>query len=141
MQRIYMTGLAPRKGHDDDAAFDLRAEFDSLVQAHGTTVVPCGLRIDIPERYVGLVCSRSGLALNHGVFVLNAPGIIDPGYQGDVMAILMNVSDRDFRISAGDRIAQLLILETPDIVLVQNENAFDHTSSRGEGGFGSTGKD
>lgn len=141
MQRIFITGLAPRKGHNDDAAHDLRAEFDSLVQAKGTTVVPCGLRVSIPDGYVGLVCSRSGLALNHGVFVLNAPGIIDPGYQGDVMAILANMSDKDFRITTGDRIAQLLILEVPQVKLVQNENAFDHTTSRGEGGFGSTGKD
>lgn len=130
-------GVAPAYAKDGDAGADLVAREEVRVPAHQWALVPAGIKVEIPEGYVGLVHPRSGLALKQGVTVLNAPGTIDAGYRGEVGVILYNASPLDFVANVGDRIAQLVIqkVETANFKVV---DALTETD-RGFGGFGSTG--
>ncbi|MBR4219591.1 MAG: dUTP diphosphatase [Victivallales bacterium] len=130
--------LLPVKAHSDDAAFDLKARTALEIAPHKAALVPTGLFLELPVGYEAQVRPRSGLALKHCVTVLNTPGTIDAGYRGEVGVILINHGDAPFPVKRGDRIAQMVIQALPDVVLtpVSALNA----SSRGTGGFGSTGK-
>jgi dUTP pyrophosphatase len=127
----------PTYATEGDAGADLRASEDTIVVPGQHVLVKTGVSAAIPTGYVGLVCSRSGLALNNGVFVLNAPGVVDAGYRGEIGVILKNLGLEALEVKAGDRIAQLLIqkVETANFVKVDALSE----SSRGDGGFGSTG--
>ena len=130
--------LLPVKAHSDDAAFDLKARTALEIAPHKAALVPTGLFLELPVGYEAQVRPRSGLALKHCITVLNTPGTIDAGYRGEVGVILINHGDNPFPVKRGDRIAQMVIQALPDVVLtpVSALNA----SSRGTGGFGSTGK-
>ena len=134
---IIAEGNIPEKQHQADAGFDLKSATDIRIPVGSWTLVPTGTRLQIPEGYVGKVCSRSGLALKHGVAVLNAPGIVDAGYRGDVGVVLINHGIEPFEVKRGDRIAQLLIEKLPDVAIISGN--IQSPSDRGEGGFGSTG--
>lgn len=134
---IIAEGNIPKKQHQADAGFDLEANANIRIPVGSWTLVPTGTRLQIPEGYVGKVCSRSGLALKHGVAVLNAPGIVDAGYQGDVGVVLINHGVEPFEVKKGERIAQLLIEKLPETTIIGGE--IQSPSDRGEGGFGSTG--
>ena len=127
----------PQKAHEDDAGFDLYASEDFTLPAHGYGCVPTALSVELPTGYEAQVRPRSGLAAKYGVTVLNAPGTIDAGYRGEVKVILINHGDTDFEISAGMRIAQMVISPVWPARFV--EAAALEESTRGEGGFGSTG--
>ena len=99
--------------------------------------MPTGLYLELPPGYEAQMRPRSGLALKHGVTLLNTPGTIDAGYRGEVGAVTFNAGKEPFTISRGDRIAQLVIQKLPDVELV--EVADLNASTRGAGGFGSTG--
>lgn len=145
---------ALRKAHADDAAVDLRAAQDCYLAPGDRALVPTGIRLKVPPGYAGLVLPRSGLALKEGLTVLNAPGLIDPGYRGEVGVILHLTASNDdiyriakgeeplgFTIFKGERIAQLLLVnaETASFTYEPQE-LFDAVSTeRGEGGFGSSG--
>lgn len=142
-------GFAPKRAHPNDAGYDLKANLgpdDWYIELHPDEfyAVPTGIMVDIPRGHVGLVHPRSGMAARHGVTVLNAPGTIDAGFHGEVKVILVNHSDEFFRIEDGDRIAQLVIqkIEHPEPFAVTKEEFEKHVgrSSRGNNGFGSTGK-
>lgn len=128
----------PDFAHDGDAGMDLRSKENVTIPPRGQALVKTGIRISIPNNYVAQVCSRSGLALKEGVFVLNAPGIIDSGYRGEVGVILFNTTIHPYEVSVGDKVAQLVVQEVM-IPLWQVVEELDETS-RGEGGFGSSGK-
>ena len=121
------------------SGMDLRAFLDEpiVLKSMERCLVPTGLYIEIPQGYEGQVRSRSGLAINNGIMVLNAPGTIDSDYRGEIKIILMNLSKDDFEIKNGDRIAQLVISSyvVPEWKLV---DTLDDTQ-RNTGGFGSTG--
>ena len=129
--------LFPRKAHDDDAAFDLRSRVDVVIPSGKITLVPTGVFMELPVGYEAQVRPRSGLALKHGITVLNTPGTIDAGYRGEVGVILINAGENDFTIARGDRIAQMVIQQLSDVQLVAAEQLSD--TNRGAGGFGSTG--
>ena len=129
--------LFPRKAHDDDAAFDLRSRVDVVIPSGKIMLVPTGVFMELPVGYEAQVRPRSGLALKHGITVLNTPGTIDAGYRGEVGVILINAGENDFTIARGDRIAQMVIQQLTDVQLVSAE-ALSETA-RGAGGFGSTG--
>ena len=129
--------LEPRRQHPDDAGFDLRARLPMTIAPGAFAAVPTGLRLELPEGWMAEVRPRSGLALRHGVTVLNAPGTIDAGYRGEVQAILINHGAAPFEIQRGDRIAQLLFVQLPQTFLRPAESLSN--TLRGEGGFGSTG--
>ncbi len=127
----------PQKAHEDDAGFDLYASEDFTLKAHGFGCVPTALSIELPEGYEAQVRPRSGLAAKYGVTVLNAPGTIDAGYRGEVKVILINHGERDFEITAGMRIAQLVVSPVLPARFVEASSLSG--SDRGEGGFGSSG--
>lgn len=121
------------------AGMDLRAAIDAplMLEPGGRSLIPTGLRLEIPPGYEGQVRPRSGLALKRGLTVLNSPGTIDADYRGEVGVILINLSREAQRIEPGERIAQLVFAPVARAVLVEAESLAD--SERGAGGFGSTG--
>ena len=125
------------KGHDDDAAWDLHATESVVVSDGFRRVVKTGVTLELEPDEVALVCSRSGLAAKHGVFVLNAPGVIDAGYKGEVQVILQNLGGHSFWVEEGDRIAQLLILKLPEVAHLTE--VINIGTARGTNGLGSTG--
>ena len=135
------TARLPSRAHDDDAAFDLHADERLELWAGARATVATGVALALPEGSCGLVLPRSGLAARHGVTLLNAPGLIDPGYRGEVKVVLLNTDpDQPFQIEVGDRIAQLLVLSTAEVALALAGPAGLEPTVRGEGGFGSTGR-
>ncbi len=130
--------LSPAKAHHDDAAYDLRSRADVELPPGKATLVPTGLFLELPIGFEAQVRPRSGLALKHSLTLLNSPGTIDAGYRGEVGAIMFNAGAQPYQVHRGDRIAQMVIAELPDVGLVQ-VGALSETK-RGAGGFGSTGK-
>lgn len=121
------------------AGMDIRANIESPITLHPMErrLIPTGLHIALPEGYEAQIRPRSGLALKHGLTVLNSPGTIDADYRGEVGVLLINLSQEDFVINDGERIAQMVIArhEQADFVVVEE---LDQTE-RGEGGYGHTG--
>jgi dUTP pyrophosphatase len=128
----------PTRAHDSDAGLDLYAAESARLAPGARVSVGTGLAVQIPDGIGGLVLPRSGLAIKHGVTLVNSPGLIDPGYRGEVQVLLLN-TDRtvEFQISPGDRIAQLLLVPVAH-ANPMHADALDE-STRGQGGFGSTG--
>ncbi|HEY2445284.1 MAG TPA: dUTP diphosphatase [Rhizomicrobium sp.] len=121
------------------AGLDLLAAVDADVelQPGARAAIPCGIAVAIPDKFEGQLRPRSGLAIAHGVTVLNAPGTIDSDYRGEVKAILINLGDGSFHIARGMKIAQLVISPHERAELIEGEQL--PASGRGGGGFGSTG--
>jgi dUTP diphosphatase len=133
------TARLPARAHEDDAAFDLHADETLTLGPGARATVATGVALALPEGSCGLVLPRSGLAARHGVTVLNAPGLIDPGYRGEVKVVLLNTDPAEpFEIELGDRVAQLLVLSPGEVVLVAASEL--ERTVRGAGGFGSTGR-
>lgn len=130
-------GIFPRFAYPGDAAFDLPTAVDVQLAPGERRKVPTGLALAIPEGFAGLVLPRSGLADRLGIGVVNSPGLIDSGYRGEISVILVNLSGETVRFGRGDRIAQLMVVATPSVRLVEVER-LDETE-RGGAGFGSTG--
>jgi dUTP pyrophosphatase len=128
----------PTRAHDSDAGLDLYAAEGARIVPHGRVSVGTGLAVQIPEGLAGLVLPRSGLALKHGVALVNSPGLIDPGYRGEVRILLLNTdATSEFKVSPGDRVAQLLLV--PVALASPLEADSLESSVRSAGGFGSTG--
>lgn len=134
---INHTGHAPVKAHPTDAGYDLVATENKTLAPGQRALIPTGLRINLPAGTVGYVCPRSGLAAKRGITVLNAPGVIDPGYTGVVLVNLINLGAYTYKIHSGERIAQLIIHNTIDVDW-QQVTEFEETQ-RGDHGHGSTG--
>lgn len=136
-KRIHPDATLPAYAHASDAGMDVRSVEDLTIPAGRRALVHTGLVMELPLGYEAQVRPRSGLALKHGITVLNTPGTIDAGYRGEVGVILANFGDADFAVKKGDKIAQIVIapVTQPEIVEVADVNATD----RGTGGFGSTG--
>jgi dUTP diphosphatase len=137
-KRLRPEGELPVAHHPGDAGLDLRAAIDVVVGPGQRVMVPTGIAVAIPEGHAGLVLPRSGLAVRQGLTMANAPGLIDAGYRGEVICAVVNLDPTEpVSITAGDRIAQLVIVALP---AVRSRWADDLPPSvRGEGGFGSTG--
>ncbi len=127
----------PSYAHTGDAGLDLAAAEDVTVQPGERAAVGTGLVIAVPAGWVGLVHPRSGLAIDDGLTVINAPGTIDAGYRGELKVLLVNLGDAPVEIARGDRIAQLLLQRVGRAVIAESDNLGE--TARGEGGFGSTG--
>lgn len=134
------SGLLPAYGTPDSAGADLAAHLDAaLVLSPGERrLVPTGLRVEIPPGYELQVRPRSGLALEHGVTVLNSPGTIDADYRGEIKVLLVNLGEGPFTVNPGDRIAQAVLAPVTRAEFVTAERL--DRSGRGAGGFGSTGR-
>ncbi len=127
----------PRYAHPGDAGLDLHAAEGVTVSPRERVAVATGLRVAIPDGWVGLVHPRSGLALREGLTVVNAPGTIDAGYRGELKVLLVNVGEEPVEVARGDRVAQLLVQRVGRAEILEVD-ALDDTS-RGAGGLGSTG--
>jgi dUTP pyrophosphatase len=138
VRRLRPSARVPSRASTGAAGLDLCADASLTIAPGAFALVPTGLAIALPPGTEGQVRPRSGLAAKHGVTVLNAPGTIDEDYRGEVKVVLVNHGAEPFAIQPGDRIAQLVIakVEKPDVIEV---SSLDDTS-RGEGGFGSTGR-
>jgi dUTP pyrophosphatase len=131
----------PSYARPGDAGADLRASHDVVLAARGgRALVPTGVAVAIPEGHAGLVLPRSGLALRHGVTCLNAPGLIDAGYRGELQVLLVNHDPvDDYAVSRGDRIAQLVIVRVEEAMFDSVAAEGLGEARRGSGGFGHTG--
>ncbi len=139
VRRLDPRALIPQRAHPGDAGVDLHALEACELAPGARAVLRTGLAVEIPEGHAGLVMPRSGLAARHGVTLVNAPGLIDAGYRGELQVILINTDTAaSYVIAAGDRIAQLVLsaVPTPAVVEVQGLSR----SSRADGGLGSTGR-
>ena len=138
VKRLDETLDMPAYAYVGDAGLDLRSAEDIVLKPFERKLVSCGIAIAIPEGYAGFVMPRSGLAIKHGISIVNSPGLIDSNYRGEIKAILVNLDPNDdFQIKHGDRIAQLVILEVPPVTLEEVDELSQTT--RGAGGFGSSG--
>ncbi|MDP8972758.1 MAG: dUTP diphosphatase [Actinomycetota bacterium] len=139
-RRLQPGAKVPDRAYAGDAGYDLAAA-ESVVLAPGErTVVRTGIAIAVPDGHAGLVLPRSGLAVRHGISLVNAPGLIDPGYRGELMVPLIN-HDREetFEVEIGMRIAQLVLVRAAEARFVSVELLDEGADGRGEGGFGSSG--
>jgi dUTP pyrophosphatase len=129
----------PTKAHADDAGLDLHARIDTVLAAGGgRALVPTGVAVAIPRGYAGFVVPRSGLALKHGISLVNTPGIIDAGYRGELQVIMINHDPQvDYQVRRGDRVAQLLVQAIANVEWSVVEALDDN--DRG-GGFGHSGR-
>ena len=138
VRRLDDRAILPTRAYAADAGLDLHALEPAVLAPGARTSVPTGIAVEIPQGHAGLVLPRSGLANRHGIALVNAPGLIDSGYRGELRVLLLN-TDRDaaYEISAGDRIAQLVVVRHESPAVVEVDDLSD--SHRGEGGFGSSG--
>ena len=137
--RLSDAALAPGRAHGDDAGLDLHAAEGVSLPPGGRASVGTGVAVAIPAGHAGLVLPRSGLAARHGIALVNAPGLIDPGYRGELRVLLLNTDkSSSFEISPGDRIAQLVVVRH-EVPQPEEVASLDDTE-RGAGGFGSTGR-
>lgn len=129
----------PTRAHDGDAGLDLHASEPAHIGPGERWQVSTGIAVEIPAGHAGLVLPRSGLAARHGISLVNAPGLIDSGYRGEVKVLLLNNDPAEvFRINPGDRIAQLVVIPIVTALPVEAEHLAQ--SDRGESGFGSSGR-
>ena len=137
-KRLDPAAELPAQAHEGDAGLDLCSSIDVEVLPGERAMVPTGLSVAIPDGHAGLVLPRSGLASRQGLTLANAPGLIDSGYRGEVTCAVVNLDrDQAVKIRRGDRIAQLMVVALPQILPSWVDDL--PPSSRGEGGFGSTG--
>jgi dUTP pyrophosphatase len=138
-QRLHPDAALPERAHPGDAGFDLRSIEDVEVGPGERAMIGTGVAVAIPDGHAGLVLPRSGLASKHGLTLANAPGLIDSGYRGELICSVVNLDPHEsVKIARGERIAQLVVVEVPE----RRPGWVDELppSSRGEGGFGSTGR-
>jgi dUTP pyrophosphatase len=137
---LHPAARAPRRAHEHDAGFDLSSVEDFTLWPGRRRTIATGVAIALPAGMAGLVTPRSGLASRHGITVVNSPGLIDPGYRGELRVVLLNTGDAPYAARAGDRIAQLLLVPfvVPDVTVVDELCA--SPDDRGELGYGSSGR-
>lgn len=136
IQLISPNGRVPSQKHASDIGYDISASDDVTLKSNEVTLVSTGIAINLPQQCAGFVLPRSGLSTKHKITLINSPGLIDPGYTGELLVPLMNHGDKDYDINAGDRIAQLVLVNTHgvDFKVVDSLPETDRSS----GGFGST---
>jgi dUTP pyrophosphatase len=131
--------LLPSRAHEGDAGLDLYASEAAHIGPGERWSVGTGVGVQIPDGHAGLVLPRSGLARDHGIALVNSPGLIDSGYRGELRVLLLNTDPAEtFRVEAGDRIAQLVLV--PIAIAAPVETAVLADSARADGGFGSSGR-
>ena len=136
--KLNSKAIIPTKGSEFSAGYDLYACIDEplIITSRSTSLVPTGLAIRLPTNHYGRIAPRSGLAYRHSLDV--GAGVIDEDYSGEIGVVIFNLSDKDYTVYHGDRIAQLIV--TPYISPEINEVTFLKDTTRGSGGYGSTGK-
>src|SRR5215207_3885000 len=135
---LHPDAVPPGRTRSGDAGYDLRATERVSIPQEGRRLVGTSIAIALPEGVAGLVTPRSGLAIEHGLTLLNAPGLIDPNYRGEIKVIVHNTSERRYTVEVGDRVAQLLLVPywAPELVFFNDPP----NTERGADGFGSSGR-
>ena len=136
IQLISSNGKVPSKKYPFDIGYDIGASNNITLKSKEVTLVSTGIAINLPQQSAGFVLPRSGLSTKHKITLINSPGLIDPGYTGELLVPLINHGDRDYDVKAGDRIAQLVLINT-NSVNFKVVDALPETD-RSSGGFGST---
>lgn len=121
------------------SGYDIASPMDVILSPSERRLIPCGFKLNIPIGFEVQIRPRSGLALKHGVTVLNTPGTIDSDYKGEIGVILINLSDTPYQLNCGDRIAQMVISQIPNLTINGENGEFIEYNDRNDGGFGSTG--
>jgi dUTP pyrophosphatase len=135
--RLHEDAKLPERAYPGDAGLDLAAVEETVLGPGERAMVRTGVAVAVPEGYAGFVQPRSGLAARHGITIVNTPGLIDAGYRGEVRIVLLNTDAREsFRVEAGMRIAQLVVLKVPEVELREVDEL--PASERGARGFGSS---
>lgn len=126
----------PERAHKTDAGLDIRSRENKLIEAHGWALLHTGLHVQLPHETAGLLVSKSGLNVNHGI---TSTGLIDEGYTGEILVKLYNNSDENYLVHVGDKISQMVVIPVfyEDIHF---KNFLDENTERGDHGFGSSGK-
>ena len=138
VRKLRPSAVLPSRAYDGDAGLDLPSA-EAVVLAPGErAVVGTGLAVAVPEGHAGFVQPRSGLAAKHGITIVNAPGLVDSGYRGEVKVVLLNTGDEPFEVEPGMRIAQFVVLPVAAVELVEVAELPD--TERGERGYGSSGR-
>jgi dUTP pyrophosphatase len=139
VRRLHPGAVLPERAHPGDAGLDLRAIEGGTLAPGERARVGTGIAIELPEGHAGLVVPRSGLAARHGIAVVNAPGIVDAGYRGEIQVLLLNTdASEPFAFEAGDRIAQLVVVAVAEPEIVESGDLAP--SQRAAQGFGSSGR-
>tara|TARA_B000000565_G_C23439940_1_gene243682 strand:+ start:36 stop:473 length:438 start_codon:yes stop_codon:yes gene_type:complete len=133
---ITSSGKVPSKTHASDIGYDISSSENTTLKSNEVTLVSTGIAINLPQQCAGLVLPRSGLSTKHKITLINSPGLIDPGYVGELLVPLINYADKDYDIKTGDRIAQLVLINTESVNFKIVDSLPD--TSRSSGGFGST---
>lgn len=137
VEKINEKAVIPFKAHEGDAGLDLFSTEEITIKPFERKLVHTGIRIQLPKNTEAQIRPRSGLALKNGLTVLNTPGTIDEGYRGEVGIILINLSNEDFKVEVGMKVAQMVIKPVIEVAIEEVVHLTETT--RGEGGFGSTG--
>lgn len=127
----------PGYAHEGDAGMDVYSAVDCIIKSGDRKLIPTGIKMAIPKGYEVQVRPKSGLALKHGLSIVNTPGTIDAGYRGEVGVILINHSNEDYEVKKDMKVAQLVVNKIEEAKIIEVEDL--DSTSRGEGGFGSTG--
>ena len=130
------SGDVPSKKHESDIGYDISSAENIFIISNEVTLVHTGIAISLPAQCAGFVLPRSGLSTKHKITLINSPGLIDPGYTGELLVPLINHSTVDYEIKVGDRIAQLVLIDTNQVDFKIVDNMPD--TERNSGGFGST---
>ena len=136
LKLINDNATVPSRKHDSDIGYDISAAIDVLIPSKQVQLINTGIAINLPNQCAGFVLPRSGLASKHKITLINSPGLVDPGYTGELMVPLINLGSTDYQISTGDRIAQLVLINTNSVEFKIVDNLPD--TERSTGGFGST---
>jgi dUTP pyrophosphatase len=138
--RLVPGARVPERAHAGDAGYDLRSVEEMELVPGGRALVRTGISVALPSGYAGLVLPRSGLAVRHGISLINAPGLIDSGYRGEILIPLINHDRQEiFRVEEGTSIAQLVLVRAGEAAFEEVELLEAGPDGRGEGGFGSSG--
>lgn len=137
IKKLDSLAIIPKKAHSSDAGFDLYNIENFTLNPNQTKIIPTGIALEIPIGFEGQIRSRSGLAANSNIFVLNSPGTIDANYRGEIKVILHNADKDVVYVGNHSRIAQIVIQKIPNVEFIE-VNTLDETD-RGDGGLGSTG--
>jgi dUTP pyrophosphatase len=136
LQLINDNATVPSRKHDSDIGYDISASIDVLIRCKEVQLINTGIAINLPNQCAGFVLPRSGLASKHKITLINSPGLVDPGYTGELMVPLINHGSSEYQINIGDRIAQLVLINTNSVEFKIVKNLPD--TDRSAGGFGST---
>ena len=137
VKKINPDAIIPKYAHERDAGFDLYSVENYEINFRERVLVKTGLQVEIPRGYEMQIRPKSGLALKSGISVLNTPGTVDSGYRGEIGVILINHGSEIYAVKKGEKVAQVILNKIEKVLIVETENLSE--SSRGEGGFGSTG--